>query len=368
MISFLLPLIEAIVAQTPGEGQAAWKNGPSPIGARATAHVPVQQYIDWIVALEQALPGRKPRDIIRRVRRMHYSNFSVKPQSQTSQSMDDLIGGTSDNSDDDPPATTAEVVQAVLDGLYSTSAIVTGAGHTVDITHTLCVLDFAVNGRSVYGGAATVGSVFLPNYAVADADLMRASLGWLGDLGSVWSEWMDQRSDRTQATTLTGAQRALFEQQFADRCPLDDLLGDLDGAVLATSPDLMLQPLSTTLASYYKDEATPAALTAAAMNSRQRFHYFVDRSIPAFVHTTASTAPLRVKVAASNAPAMVTLIRNLASITWTQYHRIATRDPATHDPIFLELANRFLKWLQDGLADPNGGVPSWPPQPSARPT
>src|SRR6188508_965609 len=39
----------------------------------------------------------------------------------------------------------------------------------------------------------------------------------------------------------------------------------------------------------------------------------------------------------------------------------------THDPIFLELANRFLKWLQDGLADPNCGVPAWPTPPNARP-
>lgn len=368
MLAFLLPLIDALAAQTPSQAQVGWKNGPSPMALRATAHVPVQQYIDWIVALEQALPGRTPSDIIRRVRRIHYSNFSLKPESQTSQSMDELMADTSDNPDGDPPATTADVAQAVLDGLYSTSAVVTGMGHTVDITHTLCVLDFAVNGRSIYAGAATVGSIFLPNYAIADADLMRASIGWLGDLGSIWNEWMFKRADRTRPTTLTGAERTLFEQQFPDRCPLDDLLGDLDGAVLATSPDLATQALSTTLSSYYKDEATAAALTAPVMNSRQRFHYFVDRSIPAFAHQTLSSTPLRTRVAASNAATIVTLIRNLASITWSQYHRIAVADPATHDPIFLELSNRLLKWLQDGLADPNCGVPPWPTAPTARPT
>lgn len=367
MIPFLKPLIDALLAQTPDAAQAAWPNGPSPIALRATADVPVQQYIDWIVAVESGLPDRAPKEIIRRVRRMHYSNFSVKLESSTSQTMDELIGGTVDNPDGEPPLTTAHVGQPVLDGLFSTSSILTAAGHKVDITHALNIMDFAANGRSLYGGLAGIGTFVLPNYETADAELVFASLGWLGDLASVWYEWMEKRPSRTQATTLTGTERTIFEQALTDRCPLGDLLGDIDGAMLATFPGLSLQPLSTTLASYYGGEASAGAVTAPHMNSRQRFHHFVDRSIPEFTHTRLAPAPLRRAVDASNTEMIVTVMKRLANLTWHQYSAIAEEDPATHDPIFLELANRFLKWLQDGLADPNCGVPAWPPAPTARP-
>jgi hypothetical protein len=367
MNTFLLPLIAAIVAQTPGKAQEAWPNGPTPIGLRATADVPVQRYIDWIVAVENALPSRTPKEIIRRIRRMHYSNFSVKLKSKTSQTMDELIGSTADNPDDEPPLTTAHVAQPILDGLFSTSGVVTAAGHSVDITHALNIIDFAVNGRSVYAAPAELGTWLAPNYETANPELVFASLGWLGDLASVWFEWMEKRPSNTQATALS-AERAIFEQALTDRCPVGDLLGDIDGAVLATLPELSHQPLSVTLGTYYGGEASTAAMTAPRMNSRQRFHYFVDRSIPEFVYRTLPVAQLRVAIAASNAAMIADVFKRLADITWSHYSRIAERDPATHDPVFLELANRFLKWVQDALADPNLGVPPWPPAPTARPT
>ncbi len=367
MITFLKPLIDTLLAQTPGLAQAAWPNGPSPIALRATADVPVQQYIDWIVAVENGLPDRAPKEIIRRVRRMHYSNFSVKLESSTSQTMDELIGGTVDNPDSEPPLTTAHVRQPVLDGLFSTSSILTAAGHKVDITHALNIMDFAANGRSLYGGLAGIGTFVLPNYESADSELVFASLGWLGDLSSVWYEWMKNRPSNTQATSLGATERTIFEQAITDRCPLGDLLGDIDGILLATSPDLSSQPLSATLASYYAGEASAGALTAPHMNSRQRFHYFVDRSIPEFTYARLSSAPLRRTIDAANAEMIVTFMKRLVNITWHQYSAIAEDDPTTHDPIFLELTNRFLKWLQDGLADPNCGVPAWPPVPTARP-
>lgn len=369
MITFLKPLIDALLAQTPDAAQAAWTNGPSPIGLRATADVPVQQYIDWIVAVEGGLPGCMPNEIIRRVRRMHYSNFSVKLKSKTSETMDELIGSTTDNPDSEPPLTTANVGKPVLDGLFSTSSILTAAGHKVDVTHALNIIDFAVNGRSLYGGAAEFGTFIFPNYETADAELVFASLGWLGDLASVWYEWMKNRGDNTQAATLTGPERATFEQAITDRCPLGDLLGDIDGAILATLPNLSRQPLSYTLTSYYGGEASAAAVTAQNMNSRQRFHYFVNQSIPELTHPLLGpSVPLRRTVNASNAEMIVDFLKRLANITWHQYSRIAENDPVTHDPIFLELANRFLKWLQDALADPNCGVPAWPPVSGARPS
>jgi hypothetical protein len=300
---------------------------------------------------------------------MHYSTFSVKPDSATSQSLDELIGGTLDNPESQPPLTTAQVSQAVINGLYSTSAVLTAAGNVVDITHALNIIDFAVNGRSLYGGAAETGTFVVPGYSTANAELVFASLGWLGDLGSIWSEWMTRRgAARAQPATLTGAERTSFEAALAGRCPLDDLLGDIDGAVMATLPGLSQQPLSRTLTSYYANEASAAALTAPSMNSRQRLHYFVANSIPEFVHTTQPGPPLRATVDAANADMIVGFLKDLASIIWHGFANLAKDDPATHDPIFLEIANRFLKWLQDGLADANGGVPAWPPAPTALPS
>jgi len=360
------PLIAAILAQSPGEAQAAWTNGPTPLGSRASAQVSIAQYIAWVAAVESGLPGHTPRQIIRRVRRMHYSRFSVKPDSSTSQSLDDLIGGTADNPDGDPPLTTA---QDVLNGLYSTSAVVTESGSVVDITHALNIIDFAANGRSVYGGVANAGTFVVPGYATASADLVFASLGWLGDIGSIWLQWMTNRgSARTQPATLTGAERTNFENALAARCPLDDLLGDIDGAVMATMPGLLQRKLSATLTSYYSGEISPAALTAPTMNSRQRFHYFIVNSIPEFAHRAQIGIPLRTTVNASNADMIFDLLKDLASIIWHGFAELAEDDPATHDPIFREIANRFLKWLQDALADPNCGVPAWPPVPGALPS
>lgn len=368
MVDFLQPLINALLAQTPEAAQAAWKDGPTPLGSRATVQVPVAQYIAWVVAVEKGLADRTPTEIIRRVRRMHYSNFSVKPDSTTSQSIDELLDETSDNPDSQPPLTTAQVSQAVINGLYSTSAVLTAAGNVVDITHVLNIIDFAVNGRTLYSRVEEAGTFAIPGYSTATDELVSASLGWLGDLGSIWFEWMTRRgASRAQPATLTGAERTSFEAALTGRCPLDDLLGDIDGAVMAKLPGLSQQPLSYTLTSYYANEASTAALTAPSMNSRQRLHYFVANSVP-FVHTTQPGPPLRATVDAANAAMIVDLLKNLASIIWHGFANLADADPATHDPIFLEIANRFLKWLQDGLADANGGVPAWPPAPTALPS
>lgn len=368
MIPFLQPLIAALLAQTPGEAQAAWPNGPSPSGARASVQRPVADYIDLVRTVETALPALETKSIIRRIRRMHYSKFSVKPESKTSQSIDETLDDTSDNPDDKPPLTTDDVPQDVLDELYSTGSVITEAGLVVDITHVLNLVDLAANGRSAYAIAALVGTTLLPGSEVADLDVIEPSLGWLGDLSTVWFEWMNGREPpRSAPVSLTGAERTRFEAGFATRCPVDDLLGDIDGAVLAASPDLLGQPLSETLRRYYADEASPASLNATQATSRQRFHYFVARAVPAFRHAVTSPAPLRVTVDAANATAIRDLEKRLVRLIWDQYANVIKDQADSHDPIFLELANRFLKWLQDGLADRNGGVPAWPPDQTAVP-
>jgi hypothetical protein len=47
---------------------------------------------------------------------------------------------------------------------------------------------------------------------------------------------LDVRSRDRSTATLTGSERANFEQVMLGRCQVDDLLGDIDGAVMATMP------------------------------------------------------------------------------------------------------------------------------------
>ncbi len=364
MIAFLQPLIDALLAQTPGEGQAAWTDGPTPIGARATKQVPVDRYIGWIEEVEAGLPKRRPEDVIRRVRRMHYSFFSVKPVSTTSQTIDDVIRTNLDNPDREPPLTTAHVSQTVLDGIYSTSSVLTAGGHSVDITHVFNAVDFVVNGRSAYGGLAELATLLNPWYNRAKPELVFATLLWLGDLTTIWMEWTTQRLAEKLPVTIGAGDRAMFEQLIADRCPLDDLLGDLDGVAIATDPRVGRRPLSATLRGYYGDEAGAAALTANFPTSRQRFHYFAENSVPELLRTRLPGPGLRVGFPAGNAGMVLDLMRELIGVIYLPLKYHAKKDPQAHDPIFAEIANRFVFWIQQGVADPNGGVPAWPPPPS----
>ena len=126
-------------------------------------------------------------------------------------------------------------------------------------------------------------------------------------------------------------------------------------------------PLSFRLSTYYSNETSTAALNASEPNSRQRFHYFVDRSIPELSRTRLGATPLRVRCNKESAATVEELLRALGYAIWRNNYDHATRLPATHDPIFRELSNRMIKWFQDALADPNCGVPAWP-GPTAVPT
>lgn len=374
MIAFLQPLIDALLAETAGEGQAAWTDGPTPIGSRATAQFPVDRYIGWIEEVEAGLPGRGPAEVIRRVRRMHYSKFSVKPPSvvtgevsTTSQKIDELIRSNRDNPCLEPPLTTAHVSQTVLDGLYSTSSVLTAGGHSVDITHVFNAVDFAVNGRSFYGAGAELGAYLLPNYSSAGPELLFAAMVWLGDITTIWMEWTSRRLKAGLPVTIGAGDRASFEQVIADVCPLADLLGDLDGVAIATDPRVALQPLSTTLRGYYGSEAGAAALTANFPTSRQRFHYFAENSVPELLRRRLPGPGLRISFPAANVGIVRDLIHELIGVLYVRLEDHAEKNPEAHNPIFAEIANRFVFWIQQGVADPNGGVPAWPPPPQSVP-
>lgn len=368
MIPVLQPLIDALLAATPEEAAAAWPKGPTPSDARGKRSVPWIQYVNWVVQVEQSLPDRQPNEILRRVRRMHYSKFSIKvdrnENSVTSQNIDSLIGTTSDNPEDEPPLIVSPALpQAVLDGLYSTETIVTPAGHWVDIRHALNIMDFAYNGMSFGDGFKVWATQFLPGYSTVDASVVFASLGCIGDLGSVWNSWMNGRAARYQPATLAGTERANFEQVMVGRCSRDDLLGDIDGAVMATMSHH--EPLSARLTAYYAGETSSAALNASVPNARQRFHYFVDRSVPILSQTVLTTTPLRVRCNKESVAAVEEILKALAGAIWRRNSDVAKALPGTHDPIFRELGNRVIRWIQDGLSDPNCGVPAWPNPPAS---
>jgi len=89
--------------------------------------------------------------------------------------------------------------------------------------------------------------------------------------------------------------------------------------------------------------------------------------MPELVRSTLPGPPLRVGFPRANVGTVLDLMRELIGVIYLSHEYHARKDPQAHDAVFTEIANRFVFWIQQGVADPSGGVPAWPPMPERLP-
>lgn len=193
-------------------------------------------------------------------------------------------------------------------------------------------------------------------------------LTWVGDLASWFVEWNVRRRTDPGVDLIALA---------ATKVDKDDLLGDMDGQVLAheqttmrsyvaptgggmampitvVSPDA---PLSALLRAYYGEAASAASGDG---NRSNRFHHFVARATPRIPHRVTRASPLQVALDERAQGTVAAAVREQARFFIDHSYQQDgphAGDVDDHAERIDEIARRFLTFLATGLA--TGDAP-WP--------
>jgi hypothetical protein len=348
---------------------AAWPLGPI-TDSKSREH-DLTTYLRWVKEVEHAY-GSDSQAVLQRLRRLYYSAYGG-PLGEQFDAVIAEQGGA-----DGVPLNSLMISFEALDGLYETGTVRTPTGDVIDVSHLLAVLDVKTAGASGRAMAAE------PIFDVR----MSGVLSWTGDLAWWFVQWVEKRHEldatpSTEPATEAGppnelgggwpvADFALLNELANTKASQDDLLGDMDGTVLAeenvrrsTVESVRAQgrpirnrnvdtelsmPVSSLLEQYYFGTGV-----GKPARSHQRFQNFVRRASPPIPHTTTSTGA--VVLSADAEMAIYTAIGNTARLFLSRLTPDAS-DPLTrHQPILREIARRFARFLETGLA--KGNAP-WP--------
>lgn len=285
----------------------------APAAPGTVAPAPLSTMDDLIALvqrIETAYPGDNWQGITTRIRKAYYSGFLWNSMIKDRED----YGGLST-----PPLNPADY-QAISTASAHPTIAVNGA--TIDIGHVFTGLD-ATNfpHAGVVMGAAGVEG---PPGAT-----------WGGDVGSALAEW-DLKGGRDRS------QRATYYLRFASD---DDMLGDVDGIALSqpgtAAPGAAPGPLSARLRAYYLG---PAGGTPGA---QQRFTKFAQG---AGFHWTGRGAGIQLDAAAR--AHIRTQIDNFG-VAWRRQHGGQTGANWFHDEDLDWFRDRFVTWVQQGLAAEN---------------
>ncbi len=220
---------------------------------------------------------------------------------------------------------TPTVRQAVLDGLARSGLLKidpASSDRDVDLSHIFVTLDYALNGDGRDASRLKL--------IVSSDSSVQGMLSWLGDLASVWTgfqslrqRWMLAHPGQTPARGAPDqpdTEAWWLEKAFADRSPTSDLLGDMDGVILAA--ELVKNPsqsVAVLLRSYYTTLAAPAP---GDVNVANRLSLFLQRSDPV---VPASTAGGQVSITADANAALRRMV-DVSSRLLLGAARVANRD------------------------------------------
>jgi hypothetical protein len=270
--------------------------------------------IDDLIALvqriETAYPGDNWQGITTRIRKAYYNGFLWNSMIKDREDYGTLSS---------PPLSAADY-QAISTASAHPAIAVNGA--SIDIGHVFTGLDAANFPRTgVVMGAARVEGP--------------AGATWGGDVGSALAEWdLNAGSDRSQ--------RAAFYTRFASN---DDMLGDVDGIALsqpaAGTAGAVSGPLSARLRAYYLG---PAGGTPGA---RQRFTKFAQG---VGFHWSGRGAGIQLDAAAR---AHIRSQIDNFGVAWRRNHGGHTGANWFHDEDLDWFRDRFVTWVQQGLAAEN---------------
>lgn len=200
-----------------------WVRGP--VGAPVAQPISFDQYIRWVREVEA--PSPSVSDTIRRLRRVRVSRHVRGTEFSRGARLDDLLAG---DSQEEPLTWSSDVTgvsQSTLDGLATCRYAGTAPrGSRIDTARLFAAIDAVVSGPSELGHVATR----LTGTPVA------ALASWVGDLAAWFVEWERHRAAAEREQPWTNAQAA---EQLATAqrriLPLEALLGDIDGHVLAAA-------------------------------------------------------------------------------------------------------------------------------------
>lgn len=348
-------IIRAAVKTRP-EPDQLWPNGPKAFDGEKKSYThSLQEYLAWLADAERAIPDQEERT--QRIRLLYYQgNFNR------------VIWTVGDWSE--APFTTAHIPRPTIEALARTGYLrVTDSGSRprVDISHVFVLCDVLTAGTRTLGGA----------YLWAHGVPPVAALSWAGDLGSWWEEYNTKKGverskviaggggwDEPSTPADLAVPRAWLDARAAARCPVEDLLGDMDAVVLA--PEVRAAtagatPTADVLRRYYDPGRVPA--TRRELHAENRFHLFVARAEPRIDHTAAADGTVTlgpraftdVREVIENDVRAV-LLNARRSTPWTVDEDILS---PWGRAMFDEVANDFHHFLQNGLAKGGWEIGGW---------
>lgn len=355
---------------------AEWPYGPV-TKAKSVEH-DLATYVRWVQEVEHAY-GSSNEVVLQRLRRLYYSSYG----GALGDKFDAVIGDQPDAGG--PPLDSRSISIEALDGLYETGTVRTPDGDSIDVSHILAILDLKTAGKSIRAVGAS---------ELRDVD-WAGVLTWTGDLAWLFIQWVIRRHeldaaagaapatdagpadvaggiDRTiviETARASSARRivvsardmALLDELAKIKSSKDDLLGDIDGTVIAArslrgpTPNLVM-PVSKILEQYYAYYGTGASTPTAT--KQQRFQNFVRYASPAIPHVTNSGGTAIVTPDAESA--IHDAIRTTALLFLSRMSLDSSDPEATltkYDRILREVARRFTRFLATGLAT---GDAAWP--------
>jgi hypothetical protein len=356
MIGFFAAWAAWLAHQTGDEAKAKWPKGPK-AAYREIHGVPVSRYAGWLLKIEAspALSGSSATQVAQRVRRLYFSSFTEAQKPGVGNRSDEIINDKTTYAE--PPLTTDHVDQATLDGLYSTSTIVTARGIHVDIGHLWLAIDLAMANADI---EADVGeAIYL------DSEL-EALFTWAGDLGAVANDWASAIVGMPQASRTEAVKKAKMLELVNGRAARDDLLGDMDAVILARYWDRVIgapDPLviSAEFLKYYRDDAMPQAQAKQLSypNSARRFHHFMKVADPSLPGSGKGSSPLEVSVVRADLTAAIKpIVSDAADDFVGRDFSFPRRMEAAGSAHFDKLCDKFAGFLEAGLAS---GMAEWPP-------
>jgi hypothetical protein len=329
-----------------GASGAMWLDGPSTRRKSVKGSLTLAAYLGLVREVEAryGARGEGTKEIVQRLRRLYYGSQN---RNKVGLLFDLVIQNFVADAHLGAPLTAPPLAQATLDRLYETDAV-NVRGEQIDASHWFVAADIFLAGPSRQWDVLQERTGIDP----------RGLLTWVGDLAAWFVGWNDAKMvDRAKGvnwTPSTDVQRLKEAGLVNSRVALDDLLGDLDGQIVAAALATAAagpgpQPaISDFIEAYYAYAVTQPHVT-------RRFERFLRQSAPAIPHTEA---PPTVQVG-SGAPQAVQAEISKAIRLFLKFERNSSTEPqelTTEAHIIRLIADDFCQFLRRGLA----GEVVWP--------
>ena len=340
-----------------------WTGGPSstnPSGGGGKGDVVKwPDYLQALQAFEDQYSSAKVGERVRRLRRIYYSS---KRSYSIGRRFDIVIAG---NPLEIPMTTGGALTQQLLDRLFYTDCVDVAGFGTLDVSHIWVALDVALNGTSAF---------------VRDPDGY-SGLPWLGllswtlDVATVFDEFLRNREKAVGmgGTMSIGAELRLVPAAEKTRSSVEDLIGDMDGEILAARGGLTRGGASSRQLSFLLNRyLTTPATSRDQVVAGNRFLLFVTNAKPPIPWNNNPASPqLTADAFATVRDYMVRGIQMTFSFSRNEpafaYDEVFTSAPvpvlelAQYPYIIDQFTKDFCQFLNDGLAG-TARPTSWPSQ------